>query len=291
MFKYKIFSRENTIVDLRRRYEERNCQHFERMGVERGQDEGKWRRIGESTSRERKEKIKDEERKRSVAGNSELHARELSDHKFECIMQRQSSPPLWVHFAEVDGGGDKVRRGTLSSNESWRPDLVPLRSWDTVMPLRILLTVQFNPWYGPVTVYFLRPPPSPFLPASRLVFPREITGPDLSNLLPATTNNFLSFFFFSPIGAASKLQTCLSSIRCLHNFITFPNFFFFRIIKCIFFWKEKEKMLMEIRVAWLRKENGNLERKERKVETERELIREMVINNFSNRDVESETDK
>lgn len=61
------------------------------------------------------------------------------------------------------------------------------------MPLRILLTVQFNPWYGPVTVYFLRPS-SPFLPASRLVFPREITGPDLSNLLPATTNNFLSFF-------------------------------------------------------------------------------------------------
>ena len=51
MFKYKIFSRENTIVDLRQRYEERNCQHFERMGVERGQDEGKWRRIGESTSR------------------------------------------------------------------------------------------------------------------------------------------------------------------------------------------------------------------------------------------------
>lgn len=41
----------------------------------------------------------------------------------------------------------------------------------------------------------------------------------------------------------------------------------------------------------MRKENGNLERKERKVETERELIREMVINNFSNRDVESETDK
>ena len=115
MFKYKIFSRENTIVDLRQRYEERNCQHFERMGVERGQDEGKWRRIGESTSRGEGGKIKDEERTNVVG---KLHARELSDHKFECIMQRQSSPPLWVHFAEVDGGGDKVRRGTLSSNES-----------------------------------------------------------------------------------------------------------------------------------------------------------------------------
>lgn len=172
------------------------------MGVERGQDEGKWRRIGESTSRGEGGKIKDEERTNVVG---KLHARELSDHKFECIMQRQSSPPLWVHFAEVDGGGDKVRRGTLSSNESWRPDLVPLRSWDTVMPLRILLTVQFNPWYGPVTVYFLRPPPSPFLSASRLVFPREITGPDLSNLLPATTNNFLSFFFQSALFRNYKL--------------------------------------------------------------------------------------
>lgn len=84
--------------------------------------EGKTKANGEGSAKALAEgeggKIKDEERRRSVAGNSELHARELSDHKFECIMQRQSSPPLWVHFAEVDGGGDKVRRGTLSSNES-----------------------------------------------------------------------------------------------------------------------------------------------------------------------------
>lgn len=62
-----------------------------------------------------------------------------------------------------------------------------------------------------------------------------------------------------------------------------------------FLWKEKEKSLIEIQIAFPENRNANLERKARGngAHSERELIRERVISNFSNRDVsvESETDK
>lgn len=77
----------------------------------KAKDEGKWRRIGETTKEgggRKEERVLQRERTERA-----LRPRG-SDHKFEYIMQRQSSPPLWVHFAE-----DKVRRGScLSSNES-----------------------------------------------------------------------------------------------------------------------------------------------------------------------------